>query len=138
MQDRKSRSSAYQYKYNETPWHDFYDEIFILQEVDEYKRERVLELRERLLQRVLLLSAELTPKQAAVFSLFMDGYNQIEIAKRLKVHQGTISATLLGSMWKKQHRFGGIVQKLKKLCEADKATQSILEELHEIGDPETL
>ena len=142
MTDRRSRSLAYQHLFFETPWQDYYDEVLVAPDsfVDFDAKERVYELKEELFKRVVQLGRQnLTATQLQYFELAILGLHQTEIAKRTKKSQSTINKAFIGCWFKRRtktriYKWGGINQKIKKLCDDDIPTQRILAELRELSN----
>lgn len=141
MTRRKNRSDSYQHKIVEISVDPVILNEFPLAEslgaqlnLAKYS-ERFDELREDLFQAVLeIINTGLTPRQAQVVSLRLEGKTQIQIAGQLKIHQTTVHKLLMGNIdyANGKKRYGGAIKKLRKLCGKDERIQEILDEMEEL------
>lgn len=82
---------------------------------------------------------QLTKKQYKVIQLLGEGYTQVEMAKKLKVCQGTINLTLHGSMnytngKRTGFRYGGAIKKLKLLVKNNEKINQLLQEISDLQE----
>ena len=146
------RSSSYQFILLESAYSNEMMEAFSNDE-SIYSRLNPFEYNEELLDLEDQLKVEfwrvvktlLTPRQCKVVELYNDGYTQMEIGKLLGINQSSITKNFFGSQSythinknedkkskSKKIKYGGTVKKLKKIVEADKKIQDILEKMSEI------
>lgn len=93
------------------------------------------ELKEQLIEEIYrIINENLTPRQAQVMLLRLQGKTQMEIAEQLQIHQTTCHKLISGNLDYKHNRkrYGGAIKKLKKVCEQDKKIQEILENIREL------
>ncbi len=76
----------------------------------------------------------LTPRQKAVLKLASEGHTQMEIAKKLKVNQSSITKSLNGNVDYKNGKkvYGGSKKKILKIIESDEGIKAILDKMQEI------
>lgn len=76
----------------------------------------------------------LTPRQKAVLKLASEGLTQMEIAKKLKVNQSSITKSLNGNVDYKNGKkiYGGSKKKILKIIENDEKIKAILDKMKEI------
>ncbi len=76
----------------------------------------------------------LTPRQKAVLKLASEGLTQMEIAKKLKVNQSSITKSLNGNVDYKNGKkvYGGSKKKILKIIENDEKIKLILNKMQEI------
>jgi DNA-binding CsgD family transcriptional regulator len=94
--------------------------------------ERILLLREQLLEEMhIMIQGNLTQRQKQILELYLQGKKQQEIADTLNIVQSAVSLHLNGIPDYRRGRkvYGGIINKLKKLCRSNKRIQSILLEI---------
>ena len=138
MARRKNKSDSYQHKIVEISVDPVLLNEFPLAEslgsqlkLSKYS-ERFDELRDELLQEVLaIIDTGLTPRQAQVVTLRLEGKTQTQIAEELGIHQTTVHKTLMGNIDYANDKkcYGGAIKKLKKLCAKSPEIQEILEEM---------
>ena len=149
------RSSKYQYLLMESPWKEFYNDVFtnadgISGRLAQFQySEQILDLQDKLFKRLFVLAKKYcTDRQMNVLNLLLDGYNQSEIANILKIEQSTIAKTINGvGLYGKNKNFrpqnitnysapakkyGGFVKKLKSVANADQEIQSILKDIYDL------
>lgn len=83
-----------------------------------------------------IINTQLTQRQREVLRLYADGYTQIEIAKKLKVNQSSITKSINGNCDYRNGKkiYGGAKKKLKRIASKDLEIQSILKRILEIQD----
>lgn len=105
--------------------------------------ERLLDLKDQLIARVKsLIVANLTPHQLEVLTMLIDGYTQMDIAKRLGVNQSCITKCINGNIsyandknkQKETKYYGGIFKKLKRVAAEDEQIKAILAEINELQE----
>lgn len=98
--------------------------------------EDVMDLEDELKHEFWRIVKQLTPRQQQVIKLCADGYTQMEIARRLKVNQSSITKSLHGNIdYKKGRRiYGGAAKKLIKIIENDEKIKSILNKIAELRE----
>lgn len=143
MEKRKNRSDSYQHVLLETACSNEMMEAFS-NEDSMYNRlnpfaynEDLLELEDQLKEEFWrLVENLLTPRQKAVLKLASEGYTQMEIAKKLKVNQSSITKSLNGNVDYKNGRrtYGGSKRKILKLIENDEKIKEILAKMSEIRE----
>ncbi len=76
----------------------------------------------------------LTPHQKKILMMRLMGKTQNEIADHLNITQSAIHKSLFGNIDYKndKKRYGGIVKKLKKICQNNKNIQKILDNIDTI------
>jgi len=76
----------------------------------------------------------LTDRQKAVLKLASEGLTQMEIAKKLKVNQSSITKSLNGNVDYKNGKkvYGGSKKKILKIIENDEKIRNILNKMKEI------
>jgi predicted DNA-binding protein YlxM (UPF0122 family) len=82
-----------------------------------------------------LVEENLTDRQKQVIKLWMDGFTQNEIAKKLGINQTSVHKVICGNIDYKneKRRYGGALKKLKKICEVDLEIQRLLRKLVDLG-----
>jgi len=80
-----------------------------------------------------LFEANATPRQLQVYTLYNDGYTQVEISVIMGCNQSSIAKSLNGNVdYQKGKRvYGGSWMKVKKLVDADPECQRLLKLLKE-------
>ena len=143
MEKRKNRSDAYQHVLLETACSNEMMESF--SEADSiYNRlnpfaynEDLLDLEDQLKEQFWrIVNDLLTPRQRAVLKLASEGYTQMEIAKKLKVNQSSITKSLNGNVDYKNGKkvYGGSRKKILKIIENDPKIREILEKMKELRE----
>jgi len=98
--------------------------------------EQINNLRMELIDELYDLISEdyLTPHQKKILTMRLMGKTQNEIAEHLKITQSAIHKSLFGNIDYKndKKRYGGIVKKLKKICQNNKSIQKILDNIDTI------
>lgn len=103
--------------------------------------EEFYELRQKLIDEVMkIINNNLTPRQAEVVKLRLEGKTQIQIAEQLGVHQTTIHKLLSGNLdySNGRKRYGGAIKKLKKICAKNDCVLDILAQMDELKTRELL
>jgi len=143
MKKRKNRSDSYQHVLLETAcsnemMESFSNEDSIYNRLNPFAyNEDLLELEDQLKAEFWrLVENLLTPRQKAVLKLASEGYTQMEIAKKLKVNQSSITKSLNGNVDYKNGRrtYGGSKRKILKLIENDEKIKEILAKMSEIRE----
>jgi predicted DNA-binding protein YlxM (UPF0122 family) len=141
---RKNRSDKYQYVLLETVCsHEMLDSFsneesiyFRLNPFD--YNDRLMDLKERLKERLWeLINEQLTPRQAEVIRLYIkEELTQMEIAKKLRVNQSSITKSLNGNVDYKNGKksYGGALRKIGKIAEADEEVNELLAKIREMQD----
>ncbi len=138
---KKNRSDSYQWILVETPYSqemltEFADSQGVTGTLNNSRYdERVLELQDRLTARFWeIIDTKLTSRQRQVLRLCADGYTQIEIAKKLKVNQSSITKSINGNCDYKNGKkiYGGAKKKLRRIMAQDPEVQSILRQIAEL------
>jgi translation initiation factor 2 alpha subunit (eIF-2alpha) len=70
-----------------------------------------------------------TEHQVKVFNLYLDGYTQMQIAKKLNICQASVAKSLNGNTEKV---YGGLLKKLKKMIDKDAKYLELKKKLDEI------
>jgi len=99
--------------------------------------EELLDLQEELRQRMWeIIEGGLTKRQNEVIKLYIQGFTQNEIAKKLGINQTSVHKVIKGNIDYKsgKRRYGGALKKIKKLCRADKLIQDILLNIQELSE----
>lgn len=100
------------------------------------ENEELLDLKDALLVEFWrLVDTELTERQAEVLHLCAEGLTQIEIAKKLKVNQSSITKSINGNCDYRNGRqiYGGSKRRLMKLAESDEKIKSIFRRMAELN-----
>lgn len=86
-----------------------------------------------------IINTQLTQRQREVLKLYADGYTQIEIAKKLKVNQSSITKSINGNCDYRNGKkiYGGAKKKLRRIAAKDSEIQSILKQIADIQDDES-
>lgn len=143
MEKRRNRSDLYQHVLLETAcsnemMESFSNEDSIYNRLNPFAyNEELLELEDQLKAEFWRLVDDLlTPRQKAVLKLASEGYTQMEIAKKLKVNQSSITKSLNGNVDYKNGRrtYGGSKRKILKLIENDEKIKEILAKMSEIRE----
>lgn len=141
MDKRKNRSDSYQWVLLETVcsndmMESFCNEDSIYNRLNPYNYdEDLLSLEDELkVEFWRIVDTLLTPRQKEVIRLYAEGYTQMEIAKKLKVNQSSITKSLNGNVDYKNGKkvYGGARKKIKKIIENDEKIRSILYKINEI------
>ncbi len=138
---RKNRSDHYQWLLLESAFSNEMLESFSNEE-SIYNRlnpfaysEELLDLEDELKKEFWRVVDDLlTPRQKAVLKLASEGYTQMEIAKKLKVNQSSITKSLNGNVDYKNGKkiYGGSKKKILKIIENDEKIKNILDKMKEI------
>ena len=141
MGKRKNRSDSYQHILLETACSHEMMEAFANEE-SIYNRlnpfaynEELLDLEDQLKKEFWrIVENLLTPRQKAVLKLASEGLTQMEIAKKLKVNQSSITKSLNGNVDYKNGKkiYGGSKKKILKIIESDEKIKQILDKMKEI------
>lgn len=140
---RKNRSDAYQYIFGEVLFANEMLEIFsnddsIIKKLNPFDYdETILELEDQLKKEFWrIVDTMLTPRQRDVIKLYAEGYTQMEIAKKLKVNQSSITKSLNGNVDYSNNRrsYGGSLKKMNKIIEQDEKIQDILKRIRELKE----
>ena len=137
---KKNRSDIYQPMYTELPHSnemmaEFSNTQGLVENYSPEDKERLLDLREQLaVEARRLIKEHLTDRQREVVELCVEGYTQIEIAKKLNVNQSSVTKSLNGNCDYRNGRrvYGGSKRKMRKLSENDDKIKEILAEIAEI------
>ncbi|KKN74475.1 hypothetical protein LCGC14_0389920 [marine sediment metagenome] len=81
-----------------------------------------------------IIRTKLTKRQCQVIELYAQGLTQIEIAKKLKVNQSSITKSINGNCDYRNGKkvYGGAKKKLRRLAGQDTKIQGILTRMHEL------
>lgn len=144
MKNKKSnRSDRYQYLYAEVSFTYemmgiFSNEDSISKKLNPFKyNEEILDLEDQLKKEFWrVVESSLTDRQKDVIKLYAQGLTQMEIAKKLKVNQSSITKSIHGNIDYKGNKrcYGGSQRKLKKIIEEDSKIQEILRKINELRD----
>lgn len=143
MEKRKNRSDAYQHVLVEFACgHDvlegFCNEDSIYSKLNPFDYdERLLDLKDQLKEEFWrIVNTLLTPRQKEVLELRSKGLTQMEIAKKLKVNQSSITKCIYGNTdYRSDKRiYGGIKKRLDKIIENDDKIKAILKQMRDIQD----
>ena len=140
MNRKKNKSDRYQSFFAELPYSnemmaEFAEASGLYEKYKAEDREKLMDLRNDLKKEFWrLVDSELTARQRDVLHLYAEGYTQIEIAKKLKVNQSSITKSINGNCDYRNGRrvYGGSRKRLKKLADEDPAIQDILEDMADI------
>lgn len=97
--------------------------------------EEVLELEDQLkVEFWRVVGSLLTKRQKQVIQLYVDGYTQMEIAKKLNVNQSSITKSLNGNVDYKNGRrvYGGAKKKMQKIIQNDERIKDLLRRINEL------
>lgn len=139
---KKNRSDSYQVLFHESPYSpevlaEFSDFQGYCGRIDNSSSEERHELKERLKAAFWRIVEQLTPRQRQVLRLYADGYTQMEIAKKLKVNQSSITKSINGNTdYSKNQRkvYGGARKRILRLSQKDPEMQEILKKISELDD----
>lgn len=139
---RPSRSDSFQHLFTETAcsnemMESFCNEDSIYSRLNPFAyNEEIAELDEQLRVEFWRIVETLTPRQREVIKLYADGYTQMEIAKKLKVNQSSITKSLNGNVDYKKNSYkrcyGGSKRKINKIVDNDNKIIEILKRMREI------
>ena len=144
--ERKNRSSKYQWKLLETIYSNDMMEAVSNNESINYRlnpwiyNEELMDLQDQLKEEFWrIVENLLTPRQKEVIKLYSDGYNQMEIAKKLNVNQSSITKSLNGNVdykngKKKKIYYGGAKKKLWKIIQQDEKKKNLLDRMRELRE----
>lgn len=81
-----------------------------------------------------IIRTKLTKRQCEVIELYAQGMTQIEIAKKLKVNQSSITKSINGNCDYRNGKkvYGGAKKKLRRLAAQNPVIQEILTQMHEL------
>jgi predicted DNA-binding protein YlxM (UPF0122 family) len=100
--------------------------------------EEILILEEKLKKEFWrIVDTMLTERQRDVIKLYSDGYTQMEIAKKLKVNQSSITKSLNGNVDYKNNSkktYGGSRRKIRKIIENDEVIKDILAKMSRLRE----
>lgn len=137
---KKNRSDRYQslfaeLSYSNDMMSDFSEQEGLVGKSDPELKEKYLDCKDRLQVAFWRLVRSLTPRQQEVIRLYCDNLTQIEIAKKLKVNQSSVTKSLNGNCDYRNGKkiYGGAKKKLKRLAEKDPEVIEILREMTELG-----
>ncbi len=116
---------------------------------DSENEEKLKELKEQLKVEFWRIVGKLTKRQQEVLKLMAQGLTQIEIAKKLKVNQSSVTKSLNGNAEylkhtknsnllepekkkKKRKSYGGAKRKLLKIAQTDQTIQDIFKQIAEL------
>lgn len=136
MKNKNALSNAYQFLFFEIPMdYEILCNFNNSNALYDSSQEQIIELREQLLRRVLILAPQiLTNKQHEVFKMyFMEGLTTTAIAKQLKLNQSTVQQRLYGFKQDKQDKRGAIPQ-LRKALHKDSEISELLSKITEVMD----
>lgn len=93
--------------------------------------EEVLDLEDQLKAAFWRIVKKLTPRQQEIIRLSNEGLTQMEIAKKLKVNQSSITKSIHGNVDYKggKRSYGGAIKKIQSFVENDIEIKQILESL---------
>lgn len=139
LNKRKNRSDVYQHLILETAcsnemMESFSNDDSISSRLNPFGYdEELLDLDEELkIEFWRVVQTLLTDRQQEVIKLYADGYTQMEIAKKLKVNQSSITKSLNGNVdYSKGVVYGGAKKKIKKIIETDEKIKDILKKMRE-------
>jgi predicted DNA-binding protein YlxM (UPF0122 family) len=140
---KKNRSDRYQWVLVEAPCSpemltEFSDAQSIGGRLNHHNyNEELYDLQDRLKDAFWrIINTQLTKRQREVLHLYADGYTQIEIAKKLKVNQSSITKSINGNCDYRNGKkiYGGAKKKLKRIASKDPEIQAILRRIAEIQD----
>ncbi len=139
----KTRSSGYQPVLLESPYSpemlsEFSDSQGFITKLNPFAySEELFELKDSLRKATWeIIDTQLTDRQKEVLHLCADGYTQIEVAKKLKVNQSSITKSLHGNCDYRNGRvsYGGSIRRLKRLISKDTSIQELLKRIAELQD----
>lgn len=99
--------------------------------------EKLIDLQDKLREaHWRIINTQLTSRQSEVLKLYADGYTQIEIAKKLKVNQSSITKSINGNCDYRNGKkiYGGSRKKLRRIAAKDEEIQDILRQIAELQD----
>ncbi len=145
MNKNPCRSDKYQYKLLELccPQEWFYT-MAEQEKQDPEQHDRYLDLRAELFKALkALMKRKLTPSQYIVIDLTLQGFTQIEIAKKLGRNQSSITKSMHGNVDYRQEKrnatgpkqYGGSFKKIRRLAAEDPKIQSILAQIQDNEEP---
>ena len=144
MEKRRNRSDKYQYLILESVCtnemlESFSNEDSIHDRLNPFGyNEELLELEDELkIEFWRIVNTLLTPRQKEVIQLYADGYTQMEIAKKLKVNQSSITKSLHGNVDYHSNGktvYGGSKKKLNKIIQNDPKILDILQRMNKIRE----
>jgi len=137
---RRNRSERYQHLLLETSYSNdmlehFSNDDSIYSKLNPYDSsydDKILDLKDKLIERLWKLVEKLTPRQQNVIKLYAkENMTQMEIAKKLSVNQSSVTKSLHGNVdyRKGKKSYGGSKKKLSKLAEEDPKIQKIIDEI---------
>lgn len=138
MEKRKNRSDHYQHLILETCCSNEMMEAFSTEDSISARlnpfdyNETLIDLEEQLkVEFWRIVNTQLTERQRDVIRLYADGYTQMEIAKKLKVNQSSITKSLNGNVDYKNGKrvYGGSHKKINKIIENDPKIKEILDKI---------
>jgi predicted transcriptional regulator len=140
MDKRPNRSDSYQYLLIETAcsnemMESFSNDESISSRLNPFQyNEDLIELDDQLKEEFWrVVDTMLTERQREVLHLCAEGYTQMEIAKKLKVNQSSITKSLNGNVDYKNGKvvYGGAKKKIRKIIEIDETIREILAKIAE-------
>jgi len=141
----KNRSDRYQYVLVESVCDpetlaEFAESDGITAKINSFNvSEEYFELKDKLKEAFWrIVNTELTERQREVIKLYIEGYTQMEIAKKLNINQSSVTKSINGNCDYKNGRknYGGAKKKLKRVAESDPEIQAILKRMAEIREEE--
>ena len=138
----KRKSKKYQYKIVEVSFdqlnlNNFSNERGISSILQENQiDDEILKLREVLLDELyqIMFGNYLTDHQKKILFMRLEGKTQNQIADHLGITQSAVHKALHGNIdyQNNKKRYGGIIKKLKKICDNNKKIQEVLIKIDEI------
>jgi predicted DNA-binding protein YlxM (UPF0122 family) len=140
---KKNRSDSYQWVLVEAPCSpemlaEFADSQGVTGKLNSSMySEELFELQDQLKEALWrIIDTQLTARQREVLHLCADGYTQIEVAKKLKVNQSSITKSINGNCDYRNGKkiYGGAKKKLRRIAAKDQEIQGILKRISEIQE----
>jgi DNA-binding CsgD family transcriptional regulator len=146
MEIETSRSKLYQHKiveisFDQSKLNNFPEDSGISSMLaDNETDDRIQALREDLLEEIyeIVHGDFLTDHQKKILMMRLVGKTQNEIAEHLGITQSAVHKALHGNIDYKndKKRYGGIIKKLKKICNNNPNIQYILQEIEKVKNTE--
>lgn len=140
---RPNRSDAYQWVLLETPCSS---DFMAAQEDHKIPSDNSIEVQEWLydldddlrIEFWKIVDTRLTPRQTEIIHMYVEGYTQMEIAKRLNVNQSSVTKSLYGNVDYKNGKkvYGGSRKKLNKMIVAHDKIKGIMAQMYQRIDNE--
>lgn len=139
---KKNRSDSYQWVLVEAPCSpemlaEYADSQSGSNKINSVYVEEMFELQDKLKDALWrIIDTQLTSRQKEVLHLCADGYTQIEVAKKLKVNQSSITKSINGNCDYRNGKkiYGGAKKKLRRIAAKDQEVQNILKRISEIQE----